>query len=292
MLPAFFYEDIMGKHHESNGGCSLGGLCIGQFNRHYKNEQLRNAGIVMRVKNRLREENIPFETIHDSITVAPEHFAILQRITDEVMQGMMQEMVQPLCTSTDVIQQRIQRKRELAEKCTRYYPVMQRSKGFAQQVAAAETIEGAVTIKDMMERRNRSEEYFIGPRTIVFSNELAALEFEPTELEKAEMKNEAAIAAAQLNQSLQPTEESVCKIVEGLEPKYDRKKYRIISRRLQGTDGEWHQIYIPQKRVFMFFWKDFYNSRINRYVAYTSIEECRIFLNNAPAREKRAHSGE
>lgn len=159
---------------------------------------LRNAGIITRVEIRLRAENIPFETVHDSVAVAPEHFAILQRITDEVMH----EMVEQASTSTDAIRRCIQRKRELAEKCTRYYPVMQRCKGFSQQVAAAETVEGAVTIKEMMERRNRSEEYFIGPRTIVFSNELAALEFEPTELEKAEMENEAAIAAEKLNQSL------------------------------------------------------------------------------------------
>ena len=163
------------------------------------NGTLAHAGIVPRVKNRLKTENIPFETIHDSITVAPEHFAILQRITDEVMR----EMIQPACTTMDVARQRLQRKRELAEKCTRYYPVMQRCKGFAQQVAAATTIEGAVTIKDMMERRNRTEEYFIGPRTIVFSDELAALVFEPTELEKAEMEYEASIAAAKMNQSPQ-----------------------------------------------------------------------------------------
>lgn len=161
--------------------------------------RLLNAGITTRVENRLKAENVPYERIHDSIAVAPEHFAILQRITDEVMH----EMVEQASTSTDVIRQRIQRKRELAEKCTHYYPVMQRCKGFSQQVAAAATVEGAVTIKDIMERRNRTEEYFIGPRTIVFSDELTALEFEPTEFEKAEMENEAAYAAAKMNQSLQ-----------------------------------------------------------------------------------------
>lgn len=183
-------------------------------------EQLPYAGILPRVKNRLRAEGIPFETIQDSITVAPEHFAILQRITDEVMQ----ERISPACTSMgaippartamDVIQSRIQRKRELSEKCTRYYPVMQRCKGFSQQVAAAETIEGAVTIKDIMERRNRSEEYFIGPRTIIFSDELAALEFEPTEFEKAEMEKEAAIAVAKMNQSLQIAREEMKRQLE------------------------------------------------------------------------------
>ena len=158
-----------------------------------------NADITSHVENRLKAENIPYERIHDSISVAPEHFAILQRITDEVMH----EMVEQATTSTDAIRQRIQRKRELAEKCTRYYPVMQRCKGFSQQVAAAATVEGAVTIKDIMERRNRSEEYFIGPRTIIFSDELAALEFEPTEFERAEMEAEATAAAAKMNQSLQ-----------------------------------------------------------------------------------------
>lgn len=172
--------------------------------------RLLNAGITTRVENRLKAENIPYERIHDSISVAPEHFAVLQRITDEVMH----EMVEQASTATDAIRQAIQRKRELAEKCTRYYPVMQRCKGFSQQVAAAATIEGAVTIKDMMERRNRSEEYFIGPRTIIFSNELAALEFEPTELERAEMENEAAYAAAKLNQSLQIDPEEMRRQIE------------------------------------------------------------------------------
>ena len=153
----------------------------------------------------VRAENIPFETIHASVTVTPEHVTVLQRITDEGMK----EMVQPASTSTEVTMRRIQRKRELAEKCTRYYPVMQRCKGFSQQVAAAASVEGAATIRDMMTRRNRSEEYFIGPRTIVFSDELAALEFEPTELEKAEMENEAAFAAAQMNQALQIDPEEI-----------------------------------------------------------------------------------
>ena len=63
-----------------------------------ENGTLAHAGIVPRVKNRLKTENIPFETIHDSITVTPEHFAILQRITDEVMR----EMIQPACTAMDV----------------------------------------------------------------------------------------------------------------------------------------------------------------------------------------------
>lgn len=163
------------------------------------NARLLNASITERVENRLKAENISYERIHDSVIVAPEHLAILQRITDEVMN----EIAEQVSTSMDAILRRIQRKRELAGKCTRYYPVMQRCKGFSQQVAAAETIEGAVTIKDMMERRNRPEEYFIGPRTIVFSDELAALEFEPTELEKAEMENEDALAAEKLNRSLQ-----------------------------------------------------------------------------------------
>ena len=178
--------------------------------RNNYDEQLTCAGIVPRVKNRLRAENIPFEAIQDSITVAPEYFNIVQRITDEVMQ----EMIRPACTTMDATLQRIQRKRELADKCTRYYPVMQRCKGFDQQVAAAETIGGAVIIKDIMERRNKTEEYFIGPQTIVFSDELAALEFEPTEFEKAEMEYEAAIAAAKMNQALQIAPEEMKRQLE------------------------------------------------------------------------------
>ncbi len=169
-----------------------------------------NDGLVTRVEKRLIEEHIPYTRIHDSITVAPKHVAILKCITDEVML----EMVKPASTSADVIRHRIQRKRELAEKCTRYYPVMQRCEGFDQQVAAAETIEGAVTIKNIMELRNRSEVYFIGPRTIVFSDELAAIEFEPTEFEKAEMENEAAYAAAKMKQSLQIDPEEIKRQLE------------------------------------------------------------------------------
>lgn len=169
-----------------------------------------NAGITTRVENRLMEEHIPYTRIHDSISVAPEHFAILQRITDEVMQ----EIIEQASTSADMIRMRIQRKRELAEKCMRYYPVMQRCKGFDQQVAAAETIDGAVTIKNIMELRNRSETYFIGPRTIVFSDELAAIEFEPTEYEKAEMEVEATAAALKMNQTLQIDPEEVIRQLE------------------------------------------------------------------------------
>lgn len=124
-------------------------------------------------------------------------------------------------TSYATIRQRIQRKRELAEKCTRYYPVMQRCEGGDQQVAAAATVEGAVTIKNTMERRNRTEEYYIGPRTIVFSDELAALEFEPTEFEKAEMENEAAYAAAKMNQSDMIPEGIQSRVMQALTIKED-----------------------------------------------------------------------
>lgn len=79
---------------------------------------------------------------------------------------------------------RIEKKRMLAAKCHYYYPITQRDEHGTQQVAAAETIQGAVTIKETFERRNPDAYFDIGPRSIVFSDELIRLEFAPTEAER------------------------------------------------------------------------------------------------------------
>ena len=95
---------------------------------------------------------------------------------------------EPPATATETIQQRLAKKRALAAKCHYYYPIMQRDEHGTQQVAAADTPEGASTIKAVMERRNPDAYFDIGPKSIVFSDELILLEFEPNPAERIELE--------------------------------------------------------------------------------------------------------
>ncbi len=94
----------------------------------------------------------------------------------------------PPATMAETIQQRLSKKRALAAKCNYYYPIMQRDEHGTQQVAAADTPEGAATIKATMERRNPDAHFDIGPKSIIFSDELILLEFEPNEIERMEIE--------------------------------------------------------------------------------------------------------
>lgn len=77
-------------------------------------------------------------------------------------------------------------KRSLMNQCQRYYPILQGT----EQVAAAATQLGAVTIKETFERRYPGERYSIGPCTPIMSDDFIALEFEPTPWERKAIQEE------------------------------------------------------------------------------------------------------
>lgn len=113
--------------------------------------------------------------------------------------------------------ERMEEKRRLAAQCRAYYPVLQ---GRHEQVAAAETIQGAVTIKETFERRFPSEDYTIGPRTLVMSDALIRLEFAPTEMERLiRAREDAKLAQAQqaMNQLDNPSPEYIKSMLEGID---------------------------------------------------------------------------
>lgn len=121
----------------------------------------------------------------------------------------------PPATLTETIQQRLAKKRALAAKCNYYYPIMQRDEHGTQQVAAAETPEGAVTIKEAFERRNPDAHFDIGPKSIVFSDELILLEFEPNEFERIEIEQKKRALQAACREVEHPTPEWIRQIVGG-----------------------------------------------------------------------------
>lgn len=121
----------------------------------------------------------------------------------------------PPATMTETIQQRMAKKRALAAKCSYYYPIMQRDEHGTQQVAAAETPEGAATIKAAMEHRNPDAHFDIGPKSIVFSDELILLEFEPNEAERIELKQKKRALQAACREVEHPTPEWIRQIVGG-----------------------------------------------------------------------------
>lgn len=55
-------------------------------------------------------------------------------------------------------------------------------------------------------------------------------------------------------------------------------KFRIKVQTVMGLDGRWHKIYIPQKRVLLFFWADIRNDDDGSYVAYESRKTAQEFL--------------
>ena len=122
----------------------------------------------------------------------------------------------PPATATETIQQRITKKRALAAKCNYYYPIMQRDEHGTQQVAAADTPEGAAAIKAVMERRNPDAHFDIGPKSIVFSDELILLEFEPSEVERIEIERKKRELQAVCREVDHPTPAWIQQIVGGM----------------------------------------------------------------------------
>lgn len=122
----------------------------------------------------------------------------------------------PPATMTETIQQRLSKKRALAAKCNYYYPIMQRDEHGTQQVAAASTPEGAATIKAVMEHRNPDAYFDIGPKSIVFSDELILLEFEPNPAERMQLEQKKREELEAFREADRPTPEWIKQIVGGM----------------------------------------------------------------------------
>lgn len=104
--------------------------------------------------------------------------------------------------------------RSLMNQCLRYYPILQKGPNGTEQVAAAATPAGAVTIKETFERRFPGERYSIGPCTPIMSDDFIALEFEPTPLERVAIQEE--IKKAQAAMPGIPSPENIENILKGV----------------------------------------------------------------------------